>query len=554
MRNTCPKNRPLAPVLASLARLIAPAAVAAVMITAVGGGPLAPARAAAQDRARRPNILMVYCDDHAYQTISAYQSVSAYGLKLNETPNIDRLAREGIRFDNCFVTNSICGPCRAVIQTGKYSHLNRFCCNGNRFDGTQQTFPKLLQNAGYQTAVIGKWHLGEHMTPQGYDYSEVLIGQGPYYNPPMLRNGQRVQHTGYTTNIITDLALKWLKDDRDPSKPFLLMCQHKAPHRNWQPGPDYLTMYDDVTIPEPDTLFDDYSGRGTPAKTQDMTIAKTMNDGDLKLVAPRNLTPEQLEAWNKAYEPKNEAFRKANLQGEDLVHWKYQRYMKDYLRCIAAVDDSVGRILQYLDDHGLADDTVVVYSSDQGFYMGEHGWFDKRWIYEESLRTPLLVRWPGMVKPGSTNQDIVSNLDFAETFLDIAGVEVPGDMQGRSFAPLLEGRTPADWRKSFYYQYYEYPAVHSVRRHYGVATDRYRLVHFYPNPWDPNPIDEWEMYDLKSDPKEMQSVYGDPKYAGVQKELEQELSRLRRELKVPEEDPPETARGAGRPKPAAKKS
>jgi arylsulfatase A-like enzyme len=285
-----------------------------------------------------------------------------------------------------------------------------------------------------------------------------------------------------------------------------------------------------------------------------MTIAKTMNDGDLKLVAPRNLTAEQLEAWNKAYDPKNEAFRKANLQGEDLVRWKYQRYMKDYLRCIAAVDDSVGRILRYLDDHGLAGDTVVVYSSDQGFYMGEHGWFDKRWIYEESLRTPLLVRWPGMVEPGSTNQDIVSNLDFAETFLDIAGVEVPGDMQGRSFVPLLEGRTPPDWRKSFYYQYYEYPGAHSVRRHYGVATDRHRLVHFYPNSWDPNPIDEWEMYDLKSDPKEMQSVYGDPQYAGVQKELEQELSRLRRELKVPEEDPPESARGPRRRKPAAKKS
>lgn len=553
MKNTCQKKRPLTPALACPTRLVAWAAVAAAMIAVVSGPLMAPARAVAEDAVRRPNILMIYCDDHAYQAISAYQSLSAYGLKLNETPQIDRLAREGMRFDNCFVTNSICGPCRAVIQTGKYSHLNGFCCNGNRFDGTQQTFPKLLQKAGYQTAVIGKWHLGEHMTPQGYDYSEVLIGQGPYYNPPMLRGGQRVKHTGYTTEIITDLALDWLKDKRDPSKPFLLMCQHKAPHRNWQPGPDYLAKYDDVTIPEPDTLFDDYSGRGTPAKTQDMTIAKTMNADDLKLVAPRNLTPEQLEVWNRAYDPKNEAFRKANLQGKDLVRWKYQRYMKDYLRCIAAVDDSVGRVLQYLDASGLAENTVIVYSSDQGFYLGEHGWFDKRWIYEESLRTPLLVRWPGVVKPGSTNRDIVSNLDFAETFLDIAGVEVPADMQGRSIVPLLRGRTPADWRKSFYYQYYEYPAVHSVRRHYGVATDRYRLVHFYPNPWDPDPIDEWEMYDLKSDPKEMHSVYGDPKSAGVQSELEQELSRLRRELKVPETDPPATARGPVRRKPAANK-
>ncbi|MBN2474026.1 MAG: sulfatase [Pirellulales bacterium] len=521
------------------------------MIAIFGSLLTAPARAAEKGAARRPNILMIFCDDHAYQAISAYRSVSAYGLKLNETPNIDRLAQEGIRFDNCFVTNSICGPCRAVIQTGKYSHLNGFCCNGNRFDGTQQTFPKLLQKAGYQTAVIGKWHLGQHMTPQGYDYSEVLIGQGPYYNPPMLRGGQRVQHTGYTTEIITDLALSWLKDKRDASKPFLLMCQHKAPHRNWQPGPGYLNLYDDVTIPEPDTLFDDYSGRGTPAKTQDMTIVRTMNDSDLKLVAPRNLTPDQLEAWNKAYDPKNEAFRKANLQGRDLVRWKYQRYMKDYLRCIAAVDDNVGRILRYLDDSGLADSTVVVYSSDQGFYLGEHGWFDKRWIYEESLRTPLLVRWPGVVKPGSTNRDIVSNLDFAETFLDIAGADVPDDMQGRSFVPLLRGRTPADWRKAFYYQYYEYPAVHSVRRHYGVATDRYRLVHFYPNPWDPNPIDEWEMYDVESDPKQMHSIYGDPRHVEVQNELEQELGRLRRELQVPEIDPPASARGPARRESAA---
>jgi len=495
---------------------------------------------------QRPNILFVYCDDHAYQAVSAYQSVSAYRLKLNVTPNIDRLAREGMRFDNCYVTNSICGPCRAVVQTGKYSHLNGFFSNGDRFDGTQQTFPKLLQKAGYQTAIIGKWHLGEHMTPQGYDYSEVLIGQGPYYNPPMLRNGRRVQHTGYTTTIITDIALDWLKNKRDPDKPYMLMYQHKAPHRPWEPGPRWLTRYDDVTIPEPDTLFDDYAGRGTAAKTQDMSIARTMNDRDLKFVPPRNLTPEQLKAWNTAYTPKNEAFRRADLQGQDLVRWKYQRYMKDYLRCIAAVDDNLGRVLQYLDDSGLADNTVVMYTSDQGFYLGEHGWFDKRWMYEESLRTPLIVRWPGVVKPGSTNRDIVSNLDFAETFLDLAGADVPDDMQGRSLVPLLKGRTPDDWRTSFYYQYYEYPAVHSVRRHYGVTDGRYKLIHFYPNPWDPNPIDEWELYDLESDPKELKSMYGDPEYAEVQKRLEAELARLRRELKVPAQDPPETARGPRR--------
>ena len=518
-------------------------AVAVAALATVLARPGVAAQPGPNDRPERPNIVFVFCDDHAYQAISAYQSVSAYGLKLNETPNIDRLAREGMRFDNCYVTNSICGPCRAVVQTGKYSHLNGFLCNGDRFDGTQQTFPKLLQKAGYQTAVIGKWHLGHHMEPQGYDYHHILIGQGPYYNPPMIENGKQVRHTGYTTNIITDIALDWLQKGRDPKKPFMLMYQHKAPHREWEPGPDWLRKYDDVTLPEPDTLFDDYSGRGTAAHTQDMSIVKTMNDRDLKLVPPRNLTPKQLEAWNAAYGPKNEAFRRANLQGKDLVRWKYQRYMKDYLRCIAAVDDNLGRVLKYLDDTGLAKNTVVIYSSDQGFYLGEHGWFDKRWIYEESLRTPLVVRWPGVIEPGSTNRDIVSNLDFAETFLDLAGVDVPDDMQGRSLVPVFQGQTPADWRKSFYYQYYEYPAVHSVRRHYGVADGRYKLIHFYPNPWDPSPIDEWELYDLESDAKEMKSVYGDPKYTEVQKRLEAELARLRRELKVPEQDPPQTARG-----------
>ena len=533
-----------------------PGLVTLLAMLAVGTCPwlrCMPASAAAGARAPRPNILFIYCDDHAYQAISAYQSVSAYGLKLNETPNIDRLAREGMRFDNCYVTNSICGPCRAVIQTGKYSHLNGFCCNGNRFDGTQQTFPRLLQKAGYQTAVIGKWHLGEHMVPQGFDYSEVLIGQGPYYNPPMLRNGQRVAHTGYTTTIITDLALDWLKDQRDPDRPFLLMYQHKAPHREWCPGPQWLTKYDDVTIPEPDTLFDDYAGRGTAARTQDMSIEKTMTDRDLKFVAPRNLTAEQLQAWNKAYEPKNEAFRKANLQGEDLVRWRYQRYLKDYLRCIAAVDDNIGRVLKYLDDTGLAENTVVMYSSDQGFYLGEHGWFDKRWIYAESLRTPFIVRWPGVIRPGSTNQDIVSNLDFAETFLSIAGVPVPGDMQGCSLVPLMKGHTPSEWRKSFYYHYYEFPGAHSVRRHYGVVDGRYKLMHFYPNPWDANPIDEWELYDLKLDAKELRSVYGNPSYAAVQQRLEGELTRLRRELKVPDTDPPESVRKPRRPRATKKK-
>lgn len=464
----------------------------------------------------RPNILFIFTDDHGYQ------AMSCYGSRVNETPNLDRIANQGMRFDRCFVTNSICGPSRATILTGKYSHLNGFVRNGNTFNGGQQTVAKLLQKAGYETAMIGKWHLGSD--PTGFDYWHILQGQGPYYNPAMKTPNGIVKHTGYTTDIITDLSLDWLKEGRDKSKPFLLMYQHKAPHRNWQPGPKHLTMYDDVTIPEPETLFDDYSGRGTPAKTQKMAIDKDLNANDLKLTKPRGLTDEQLAAWNKAYEPKNEAFRAANLEGKELVKWKYQRYVKDYLRCVAAVDDNVGRVLDYLDESGLAKKTVVFYSSDQGWWLGEHGWFDKRWMYEESFRTPLLVRWPGVVKPGSTTDAMCMNLDFAQTFLDIAGVKDPGGMQGRSIVPVLKGETPDDWRKSVYYHYYEFPGPHSVRRHYGVRTDRYKLIYFY----EPE-IDEWELYDLEKDPQEMKSVYDDPAYADVVKDMKQELQRLRKQ-------------------------
>ena len=481
---------------------------------------------------QRPNILFIFTDDHASH------AMSCYGSKVNETPNLDRIAREGMRFDNCFCTNSICGPSRAVILTGKHSHLNGFKQNGNKFDGSQQTFPKLLRKQGYQTAIVGKWHLASD--PTGFDYSEILIGQGPYYNPPMIRNGERIKHEGYTTDIITDLALDYLKNQRDPNKPFMLMFQHKAPHRNWQPGPKHLHMYDDVTIPEPDNLFDNYEGRGTAAKQQDMTIAQTMTDFDLKLTPPRNLTPEQLKVWNAAYEPKNEAFRKANLKGKDLVRWKYQRYMKDYLRCVASVDDNVGRMLDYLQQSGLAENTVVMYSSDQGFYLGDHGWFDKRFMYEESYRMPLLARWPGVIKPGSVNTDLVSNLDFAETFLNIAGAPIPSDMQGVSLVPLFKGEE-TEWRKSLYYHYYEFynnrRSAHMVRRHNGVRTKRYKLIHFYN-------LGEWELYDLEKDPQEMHSVYDDPAYAPIVKELKAELKRLQKQYKVPDDtgsvqkDPP----------------
>ena len=480
----------------------------------------------AQAAEDRPNILFIFTDDHASH------AMSCYGSKINKTPNLDRIANGGMVFRNTFCTNSICGPSRAVILTGKHSHLNGFLQNGNTFDGSQQTFPKLLRKVGYQTAIIGKWHL--KTAPTGFDYSEVLIGQGPYYNPPMRRNGEQkpIKHVGYTTDIITDLAMKWLQEDRDQEKPFMLMFQHKAPHRNWQPGPKHLAMYDDVDIPEPDNLFDDYEGRGTAAKTQDMSIAKTMTDFDLKLTPPRNLTPEQLNVWNAAYEPKNKKFREAKLTGQDLVRWKYQRYIKDYLRCVASVDDNVGRVLDYLDKSGLAKNTIVIYSSDQGFYLGDHGWFDKRFMYEESFRMPFVVRWPGKIKPGSSSTALTSNLDFAETFLDIAGAKIPDDMQGRSLMPLFSGETPEDWRKSLYYHYYEFHGnrrtAHMVRRHYGVRTGRYKLIHFYN-------LDEWELYDLKSDPREMKSVYSDKEYAPIVARLTGEVHRLQRLYKVPDD-------------------
>ncbi len=485
--------------------------------------------AAAQAAAKPPNIVFIFSDDHAYQAISAYGDAR----QLMATPNIDRLAREGMIFNRALVPNSICGPSRACVLTGKYSHRNGFFDNNRgRFDGSQPTMPKLLQAAGYQTAVIGKWHLVSD--PTGFDYWDILPGQGIYYNPPMNRMGEKFKRDGYVTDIITDLSLAWLQQ-RDKSKPFLLMCQHKAPHREWSPNLKHLGWNGDRKFAEPETLFDDYSGRGQAEREQDMTLAKTFTPLDAKLSWPPGLTAAQLKTWNAYYAPRNAEFRKANPQGQDLVRWRYQRYLHDYLGTVRSVDESVGRVLKYLDDEGLTENTIVVYSSDQGFYLGEHGWFDKRWIFEESLRTPLLIRWPGKTKPGSVSQDIVSNLDFASTFLEAAGLPIPGAIQGRSLVPILQGHTPADWRKSFYYHYYEYPGVHKVRRHYGVVTDRYKLVHFYyPD------VDYWELFDLQEDPHELRSVYGQPEYAATQKELHAELKRLRTELKVTAQDPPES--------------
>ena len=399
----------------------------------------------------RPNILFVLADDHAAHAISAY------GSRINQTPNIDRLAAEGIRFTNAFVTNSLCSPSRATMLTGQYSHVNGVATLRETLDPNRATFPKLLQAAGYQTAVFGKWHLRSR--PAGFDHYEVLESMGEYYNPTLFSERDSVKHEGYVTDIITDRALSWLAR-RDPDRPFLLMYHHKAPHADWLPGPSHLTKYDDVTIPEPTTLFDDYSGRTSAAATQEMTVAYHLNDNHLKLVPPRGLTERQLAAWNAAYEPKNDAFRKANLASKEYIRWEYQRFIKDYLRTVASVDDNLGRVLDYLDKTGLAKNTVVVYASDNGFFLGDHGWFDKRWMYEESLRVPLIVRWPGKITPGSVSQSLVLNLDFAETFLEMAGVAIPAGMQGRSLVPLLRGKTPADWRDAIYYHYYAFPDWH----------------------------------------------------------------------------------------------
>jgi arylsulfatase A-like enzyme len=480
----------------------------------------------------RPNIVFIFTDDHAVQSIGAYGSV------INKTPNIDRIAAEGVIFDRCFCCNSICAPSRAAVLTGKHSHANGLMTNGNTFDGSQPTFPKLLRRAGYATALIGKWHLKSD--PTGFDHWEILPGQGSYYNPDFLTAAGKKRYEGYATDVTTDLALDWLKNGRDADKPFLLMCQHKAPHRTWAPGPDHLTMYDDVTIPEPPTLFDDYAHRSPLLKDNEMSIAgHLMDDYDLKITGSeekdvlgrafknpevRRMTDAQRARWNAAYGPRNEAFRKSGLQGKDLVRWKYQRYIKDYLRCVASVDDNVGRLLDYLDEANLSDNTIVVYSSDQGFYLGEHGWYDKRWMYEESFRMPFVVKWPGLARPGTRSSALAQNIDFAPTFLDAAGLRTPAAMQGVSLRPLMTGNVPSDWRRSLYYHYYE-KGEHNVPRHEGVRTDRYKLVHFYD-------ADQWELYDLAADPHEMRSLYGDPAYREIAAELKAELEALRKKYAV----------------------
>lgn len=483
---------------------------------------------------KRKNILFIMTDDHAFQAISSY------GSRLNKTPNIDRLAKDGMLFEHSFVTNSICGPSRACMLTGKYNHLNGMLDNSTTFDSSQQTFVKILREHGYQTAIVGKWHLKSE--PTGFDYWNILPGQGHYYNPDFIEMGEQKRIEGYVTDLITDFALEWL-DNRNENNPFCLLLHHKAPHRNWMPGRDHLNKYDEKDIPLPETFYDDYSTRSEAAKSQTMEIDEDMYiEYDLKVPIDENereqfkneklddqwweniysrMTDEQRIEWNKAYDDENEELKKANLKGKELAEWKYQRYIKDYLRCVASVDDKVGKVLDYLKENGLDDNTIVVYTSDQGFYLGEHGWFDKRFMYEESHRTPLIIRTPEGAK-GIVNKDnMVVNIDYAPTFLDYAGVAVPNDMQGKSLRKILEGENPSDWRKAVYYHYFEYPAEHGVKRHYGIRTSKHKLIHFYYD------IDAWELYDLEEDPNEISNVYGKSEYQNITRKLKIELQKLR---------------------------
>ncbi len=490
------------------------------------------------EKPKRPNIIFIMSDDHAYQAISAYSN------KLIETPNIDRIANEGMLFTNACVTNSICAPSRATILTGKHTHLTGKIDNRFPFDTTNVTFPQILQDAGYQTAMFGKLHFGNN--PKGFDEFKILPGQGDYYNPDFITNTGDTTIMGYVTDIITDLTFDWFKKRRDPNKPFLLMYLHKAAHREWFPAPRHFKEFTKKTFPEPETLFDNYEGRGSAAKEAEMNLLKYMtNSADSKIypevvdelgIKERNdwgrrvfnmkysrFTPEQKAVWDSTYIPINEEFKKLypTMNDTDMMRWRYQRYMQDYLGCVAAVDENVGRLLDYLKENGLDKNTIVVYTSDQGFYLGEHGWFDKRFIYNESFKTPLLVSWPGIIKQGSKSDEMVQNLDFAQTFLEAAGITPPEDMQGESLIPLLKGNSESWDREAVYYHYYEYPGAHMVKRHYGIVTIDYKMAHFYDD------IDEWELYDRKKDTLELTNVYSDPNYSEIVKKLHKELDELR---------------------------
>ena len=537
-----------------------------------------------QKAQQHPNIVYIMCDDHAYQCISAYGSALS---KLAPTPNIDRLAERGMRFDRAFVENSLSTPSRACLMTGQYSHQNGQRQLGEGIDTTRTFFTELLQEAGYQTAVVGKWHMG--CDPKGFDYYHVYNDQGQYWNPQYRgtdTNNEFVVEEGYSTDLTTDHALDFI-EHRDPSKPFCLLLHHKAPHRNWQANLKYLGMYDDVEFPMPENFYDDYATRGSAARTQKMSVTRDMRwEQDFKVPEMLDLnnpdsqdsynalmgeinrmTPEQRSAWGRYYFPRNRRLLEAQLKGKDLDNWKYQVYIRDYMSVIASVDESVGRVLDYLDKNGLTDNTMIVYTSDQGFYMGEHGWFDKRFMYEESLRTPLIVSYPGHTKPGSVCNRLVQNIDYAPTFLALAGVSQPKDMPGRSLVPVLDnGDNVKNWRQSIYYHYYDYPTYHMVRKHDGVRTDRYKLIHFYgkggldavpENKYQNVPgtreyatlkglesigyfepkdeaVDYCELYDLQADPHEQNNIFGKPGTEKITKQLQLELNKYRKTLAVDE--------------------
>jgi arylsulfatase A-like enzyme len=496
----------------------------ATALLAAAAAPAAPAS--------RPNIVFVMADDHAAHAISAYGSL------VNETPNIDRLAREGMLFRNTFVTNSICTPSRAVILTGLYSHKNGVPVF-NRFDGSQPTVAKLLQAAGYHTGMIGKWHLGSD--PTGFDHWEILPGQGVYHDPVLYTaTGERTYTGRYVTDVITDLGLDFIRD-RPKDRPFFLMLHHKAPHREWTPDERHRRMFEGRAIPEPPTLWDDYRTRTDALHENRQRVADDLTRRDLKLVPPPGLEGKEREAW-LSVKPTEVTLAAdgspagvTTLTGEALARWKYQRYMQDYLACVQSIDDNVGRLLDFLRETGLERDTIVVYTSDQGFFLGDHGLYDKRFMYEESLRMPLLVRWPAVVRPGSQSEAMALNVDFAPTFLEAAGAVVPAAMQGRSLLPLLHGETPPGWRQAMYYRYYHDPGHHDTRAHYGVRTTTHKLIYFWRKK-------QWELFDLRTDPAEIRNLYGQPGQEAITAELQATLARLRAELqdddRFADEQPP----------------
>ena len=499
---------------------------------------LAAAAMPAAAKAQQPkpmNIVYIMTDDHTAQMMSCYDR------RYMSTPNLDRIAADGVRFTNSYVANSLSGPSRACLVTGKHSHANGFTDNTTCvFDNTQQTFPKLLQQAGYQTALFGKWHL--ESLPTGFDKWEIVPGQGDYYNPRFIeQNGDTIKQHGYLTTLITDKSLHWIDQERDKSKPFCILIHHKAIHRNWLADTCDLNLFEDRTFPVPTSFYDDYAGRPAAA-AQEMSIFKDMDIiYDLKMDRPdRNsrlkhtyhnfigkMDKEQRAAWDRFYDPIIEDFYSRNLQGRELAEWKFNRYVRDYMKVVKSLDDNVGRVLDYLESHGLMDNTLVVYTSDQGFYIGEHGWFDKRFMYEESFRTPLIMHLPKGYDRRGDITEMVQNIDYAPTFLELAGVKVPDDIQGMSLMPLLRGDKNVKWRNSLYYHFYEYPAEHQVKRHYGVSNGRYKLIHFY------NDIDHWEFYDLLNDPHELHNLYNEPLMQPLVKTMHRELRRLQEQYNDP---------------------